>query len=99
MWEVKVADMSEGLLPTCPHCGGGNIEETCLGWLTGVPEDNPNHATCLVCGWKGRSIAAQLKSYRVENKRLRQRLNHQTPDDIEACRQGKHPPDCGAKEE
>jgi hypothetical protein len=36
-----------------------------------------------------------LESLRHENRRLRWRLNHQTEDDAEACRQGRHPPDCG----
>lgn len=34
--------------------------------------------------------------YLQENKRLKWRVNHVTPDDAEACRQGKHEgTDCG----
>jgi hypothetical protein len=39
--------------------------------------------------------ADTIENLRAEVKRLKWRLNHQTDDDVEECRQGKHE-DCGA---
>ena len=41
-------------------------------------------------------LLAELKNTRAEVQRLKWRLNHQTDDDVAACRRGQHGGDCGA---
>lgn len=59
------------------------------GTLEGQPESRDGGLTTDL-------LVRMIDRLKRENKRLRFRLNHQTDEDVEECRQGKHPPDCGA---
>lgn len=56
------------------------------GMVSAVGEYTPGEFTVLLDA---------IDELETENRRLCWRLNHQTDDDVEACRQGKHT-DCGA---